>query len=329
MIESSYIIDEDEKKGITNMSTKESINRRDFLKNSISLGMAAFGAAVFPRGNKGRAAENVVKYPDLVAVRNGEPDVMYQKAIKVMGGMQRYVSKGQVVTVKPNIGWAREPELAADTNPLLVKTIIESCYAAGAKKVYVYDHTCHDWKRSYQLSMIEKYAKEAGAQVVSGDDERYYQEVRVPGAKVLKQTKVHELFLDSDVIVNVPVIKHHGSSQITVAMKNLMGVVWDRGYYHRNGLHRCITEFCLYRTPQLNIADGYRVTMDNGPQRARPEDIKLTKMLLISEDIVALDTAAARVLKADPGAINHIKYAAEKNIGHMNLDELNIKRIAL
>jgi uncharacterized protein (DUF362 family) len=299
------------------------MDRRNFLKTVCSgLALTTFSWGI----DKEEIAN---KNPDMVAVRNGEPAEMFTKGIKEFGGMESYVSKGQTVVVKPNIAWARKASTGADTNPDLVYEVVKQCYAAGADKVYVFDHTCNNWKECYDLSGIKARASEAGAEVIPGNSEKYFKKVSIPDGKVLKETKVHQILLESDVLINVPVIKHHGSTNLTNAMKNLMGVVWDRGYYHRNGLHRCISDFCFYRKPDLNIADGYRVTMDHGPQRARPEDIKNRKMLLISEDIVAIDAAAAKIIGFQPEEVDHIKFGHEANFGEMDLSKVNIKKIAV
>ena len=136
-------------------------------------------------------------------------------------------------------------------------------------------------------------------------------------------------FLEGDVLINVPVIKHHGSAQVTISMKNLMGAIWDRRFYHKAGLHDCIAEFCLFRKPDLNIVDGYRVTLRNGPQRARPEDVVTKKMLIVSADCVAADTAAAKIQGADPAKVGHITRAAELKIGRNDLSALSIERITV
>lgn len=312
------------------MNEFEKINRRKFFKKGLTTGAAIFGSFYVGITDKLFAKKSSSSIPDLVAVRNGEPDVMFNRAIASMGGMSKFVKKGQTVVVKPNIAWNREIETGADTNPLLIKRIVEHCVNAGAKKVYVFDHTCDtNWRKCYNNSGIEDAAKAAGAIVVPGNNEKYYEEVRIPGAKILKTTKVHELILETDVFINVPVLKHHGSTRLTIAMKNLMGVMWDRGWYHSNGLHECIADFCLYRKPDLNIVDAYRVTMDNGPSRARKEDVILKKSLLISRDIVAVDAASAKIFGLEPGKVKHIKRGYDKNIGNINLEELNIKKIVL
>ncbi|MBF0225327.1 MAG: DUF362 domain-containing protein [Desulfobacterales bacterium] len=302
------------------------MNRRDFFKNTLTFSGALLSSSLL-NVKPIFANEQTLSVPDIVAVRNGEPDVMFDQGISAMGGMSSFVKKGQTVVIKPNIGWNGEPESGANTNPILVKRIVEQCLNAGAKKVYVFDNPVAS--RSYKNSGIESAAKQAGATVAPGNTESYYQKVNINGANVLKSVKVHELILQSDVFINVPVLKHHGSSMLTIGMKNLMGAVWDRRFYHSNGLHECIAEFCLFKKPDLTIVDAYRVTLRNGPSRARPEDVILKKNLLISKDIVAIDAASAKIFGEDPQNIRHIKIAHERNIGTMMLDKLNIKKIAL
>jgi len=277
---------------------------------------------------RGMAADEV-GIPDLVAVKDGEPPAMLDKAMGAIGGMGLYVKKGQTVVVKPNIAWNRGPELGANTDPALVKRVVEHCMNAGAKKVYVLDHTVNKSADCYKKSGIEAAARDGGAVVVPADQEGRYQEVEVPGGKTLKKTAVHEQILEGDVLINVPVIKHHGSAQVTISMKNLMGAIWDRRFYHKAGLHDCIAEFCLFRKPDLNIVDGYRVTLRNGPQRARPEDVVTKKMLIVSADCVAADTAAAKIQGADPAKVGHITRAAELKIGRNDLSALSIERITV
>jgi uncharacterized protein (DUF362 family) len=306
----------------------EALNRRDFCKKSLALGAAVYGASLFGWVDT-VAAQDPAAMPDLVAVKNGEPDVMFDKAIEAMGGIGKFVKQGQIVVVKPNIGWNRGPETAANTNPLLVKRIVEHCLNAGAKKVYVFDHGVDYSVNTYKTSGIEEAAKAGGAIVVPSEDLKYYQKVTIPGAEKLKEPQVHEALLEAEVLINVPVLKNHFASQLTIAMKNLMGVVWDRGEYHGKGLHQCITEFCLYRKPDLNVLDAYLVTTANGPQSARESDRSLQKTLLISQDIVAIDAAGAKILGVDPEKIAHIKLGHEKKLGNMNLEGRNIQRIVL
>jgi uncharacterized protein (DUF362 family) len=304
-------------------------NRRDFIKKGLILSAATINP-LFP-GNLKRffVKERHGVTPDLVAVKNGEPDVLFDNAIQAMGGVSRFVKKGQTVVIKPNIAWNRGPDTGANTNPLLVKRIVEHCMQAGAKKIYVFDHSIDREPDCYKHSGIEEAANSTGAWIAPGNHEKYYQEVSIPNAKKLKKTKVHELILESDVYINVPVLKHHSYTVLTLAMKNQMGVVWDRMAYHNTDLHRCISDFCHFKKPDLNIMDAYRVTMRNGPQRARENDLNLMKTLLISTDIVAIDAAASKLFGKEPETISHIYYGNEDKIGRMNLEELNIKRLSI
>ncbi|NIM58445.1 MAG: DUF362 domain-containing protein [Candidatus Aminicenantes bacterium] len=304
-------------------------NRRDFLKKGLIFSAATLAPIMPDNLYRLFGNGNPSALPDLVAVKNGEPDTLFDKAIKAIGGISRFVKKGQTVVIKPNIAWNRGADTGANTNPLLVQRIVEHCKQAGAKRIYVFDHSIDHEPDCYKHSGIEQAASSAGALVVPGNQEKNYQEVSIPNAKKLKKTKVHELILESDVYISVPVLKHHSYTTLTLAMKNQMGVVWDRMEYHNTDLHRCISDFCHFKIPDLNIMDAYRVTMRNGPQRAGKDDLALMKTLLISTDIVAIDAAASKLFGKEPRMIRHVLYGNEDEIGNMSLEELHIKKIEL
>ncbi|MDD3789012.1 MAG: DUF362 domain-containing protein [Petrimonas sp.] len=269
---------------------------------------------------------------DLVAVMGGEPEVMFRKAMAEMGGMKNFIAKGDKVCVKPNIGWDKTPELAANTNPKLIAEIVKQCFDAGAKEVVVFDHTCDDWRKCYQNSGIETAAKAAGAKVVPAHQESYYKTVSLPKGRSLKTAKIHEAIVDSDKWINVPVLKNHGGAQMTISMKNYMGIVWDRGFFHANDLQQCIADACTYeKRPVLNVVDAYRLMKTSGPRGKSASDVVLSKGLFVSQDIVAVDTAAvnffnqAREMPLDK--VKHISNAQDLGLGSMNLESLKIKRI--
>lgn len=302
------------------------MKRRKFIKQAVSAGLlTALPAAGFSRLMGTQSVKTGAAY-DMVAIKGGLPAAMFDKAIAAMGGMGAFVKKGQTVVVKPNIGWDKTPEYAANTHPELVKQVIKHCFMAGAKSVHVFDHTCNQWDLCYTNSGIEKAAKDAGAKVVPGNTESYYQEIKVEKGKTLKSAKVHELILESDVFINVPVLKNHGGAKLSMALKNLMGSVWSRGIWHRSGLDQCIADFATFRNPDLNILDAYNVMMQNGPQGVSPSDVVNMKSLLISTNMVAIDTAGAKLFGMDPTTIGHIVKAEEAGIGSMDLSKLNIKK---
>ena len=309
------------------------MKRRDFIRKSAAA--AAFtGAAIsLPFGSKLFSSPSHPYNPspfDLVAIKGGEVEAMFDQALAAMGGMQAFVKKGQKVVVKPNIGWDVSPERAGNTNPKLVGRVVQHCLEAGAKEVYVFDNTCDKWDRCYATSGIEQAVKDAGGKLAPGNTENYYQEVQIPNGKKLKSTKVHELILDSDVFINIPVLKSHGSARLTISMKNLMGVVWDRGWWHRNDLNQCIADYATYmKKPTLNIIDAYRVMMKNGPRGVSEADVSLMKSLIISPDMVAADAAATKMFGISPDDVPYIGIADSMGIGSMALDKLNVHRIIL
>jgi len=266
---------------------------------------------------------------DLIAVKGGEPDVMLQKGMEALGGIQSFVKKGQKVVIKPNIGWDVSPERAGNTNPKLVSEIVRQCCNAGASEVYVFDHTCDNWQRCYKNSGIESAVKEAGGKIAPAHTEGYYQEVSIPNGKSLTKAKEHELILSSDVFINVPVLKCHSGARLTVSMKNLMGNVWDRSVWHRSDLHQCIADFATYRRPTLNIVDAYNVMKQNGPRGVSVEDVVMMKSLLISTDMVAIDAASAKLFGINPSDVRHIQLASDQKAGRMDLENLRIKRITV
>jgi len=306
------------------------MKRRDFLKKTVVATAASGTFFSMGKWNSVFGMEsNFADTFDMVAVKNGEPAEMFNAGITALGGMKTFVKPNQTVLVKPNIGWDAPPERAANTNPELVGRIVKLCLEAGAKKVMVFDHTCDEWTLCYKNSGIEKAVKDNGGQLVSGKTEDFYRPVTIPKGIKLKEARVHELVLESDVFINVPVLKNHGGAAMSLTMKNLMGVVWNRGYWHSNDLHQCIADFASYCKPTLNVIDGYRVMKTHGPRGVSVDDVALMKYQLIGRDMVALDTAATKIFGIETQKVNHIRLAEQLGVGTTNLDALNIKRITL
>jgi len=310
--------------------TDERINRRTFIRKGLATGIGLGGGMIWGNLKTVSAQNPPASPPDLVAVKNHEPDIMFNQAIRMMGGMKRFVKKGQTVVVKPNIGFPQTPEMGATTNPLLVKSVVEHCFGAGAKKVYVFDNVVTSAygmaQKCYQLSGIAASAKDTGAIVAPGDAKKYYHEVDIPHAKSLLSARVHELVLESDVFINVPILKNHGYTRLSMAMKNLMGIVWDRMEYHYSDLNQCIAEFCLFKNPDLNVLDAYRVLIRHGPRGGSSADVSLQKSLVLSTDIVACDAAAAKLYGTEPRKIKYIQAAYDLGIGEIDLNRVKVSK---
>jgi uncharacterized protein (DUF362 family) len=310
------------------------MKRRDFLRAGVVASVAASLKFDGLRAALVSNATTVEAAPDLVAVMGGEPEVMLDKALEAIGGIGKFIKKGQKIVIKPNIGWDRTPELAGNTNPLLIKALVKRCLGAGASKVTVFDHTCDDWLKCYKSSGIEAAVKEAGGVVLPGNDEKYYKNVAIPNGVKIKEAKIHEAILEADAWINVPILKNHGGAKFSCAMKNMMGIVWDRRVFHSNDLQQCIADLCTWqKKPVLNIVDAYRMMHQNGPQGKSAADVATIKSLLVSPDIIAIDTAALglfnQVKKLDMAAVGHIGKGETLKLGSTQLDKLNIKRIKL
>lgn len=301
------------------------MERRDFLKGAALFALFA-GLPGTLRGAETADGEKSGE-PDLVAVRGEDPAEMFDRGIAEFGGIGAFVKRGQKVLIKPNIGWDQPPEMAANTNPDLVRHMVELCLKAGAAEVAVFDNSCDNWVNSYRRSGIRDAVEAAGGVMFSGKQESDYREVEIPGAVKMRRARVHRLVLDSDVFFNVPILKHHGGALLTCAMKNFMGIVWDRGFMHKNDLQQCIADASLIRRPDLNVVDAYRVMRTGGPRGNAGSEIKLLKSQLLSRDIVAVDTAAARLIGFDPAAVGHIGNAERLGLGTTHLEKIQIRKL--
>ncbi|MBI4834577.1 MAG: DUF362 domain-containing protein [Planctomycetes bacterium] len=324
---------------------KTSISRRDFLKNALIIGGAGLMApSLFPilshgeDDKKKKEDEKEVPIEKILAICSTEsdktnPGVMVKEALALLGGMKKFVKKGDVVLVKPNIAWERKPEFAATTNPKVVAAVIEEALAAGAKKVKVFDRTCNDARRCYKITEIEEVAKKAGAEVfIIEKDASFYQEVKIPKGKILKSCDVVKEVLESNVFINVPIAKHHGISRLTLGIKNLMGVVGgNRGELHKE-IGTKLTDILSVTKPHLNIMDAFNVLVAHGPIGGDLKDVRFCGKIIAGVDIVAVDSYTAGLKPFSEGSkkeltwedIPYIKEAAERGLGEADITKLKI-----
>jgi len=313
------------------------MKRREFLRSSALIGASAAVSLKFDglQAALGSGKMAVEAAPDMVAVMGGEPVEMLDKALEALGGIENFVKNGQKIVIKPNIGWDRAPEMAGNTNPELIGALVKRCIAAGASKVTVFDHTCDDWKKCYASSGIEAAVKAAGGVVLPANDQKYYNtEISLPLGVSLKSAKIHDALAEADAWINVPVLKNHGGAKLSCAMKNYMGIVWDRRFFHSHDLQQCIADICTWeKKPVLNIVDSYRMMFQNGPQGKSAADVQNVKTLIAAKDIIATDTAALQffnqVKKLPLEAVGHIAMGQSLKLGTTDLQGLNIKRIKI
>jgi uncharacterized protein (DUF362 family) len=302
------------------------IDRRKFLKIAGMTGVAISGIIESPLLI---GAEKKISTPmDLAVVQNGDPAALVQKAVEMMGGISRFVKKGNVVVVKPNIGWDRVPEQAATTNPDVVAEIVRLCLKTGASKVKVFDNTCNQAKRCYVRSKIEKAAAEAGADV-SHIYEQKFKKVNIPRGKELKSWKFYRDALEADVFINVPIAKHHSMSRVTLGLKNIMGVIGDnRGKIH-NHFDVKIVDLNTIIKPQLTIVDAIRALMNNGPTGGSLNDVKQMNTIIAGVDPVAVDAYGATLFDLKPEELGFLREAHDRGLGTMDLAALKIEKVDL
>jgi len=296
------------------------MDRRRFLKDIAASGLAAgLVPAVLREG-----AAQPVGYPDIAFIQGESPAALTREAVKVMGGMSRFVAKGDVVMVKPNIGWDRTPELAACTNPEVVKTLIEMCTEAGAKKVIVMDNTTNQAQRCYARSGIAAAAKSAGADVPFVN-ERRIKKMAIKG-EWLKDWDVIQEFVEVDKIINVPIAKHHSLCRVTLGMKNWLGAIGDP----RNQLHQKLdqaeVDLSAFFKPALTVLDAYRILIRNGPQGGRPSDTKLMKTVAAGVDYVAMDALGASFFDIPPAELPFLDLASKRKLGRIDLEKMRIEK---
>jgi uncharacterized protein (DUF362 family) len=264
---------------------------------------------------------------DLVVVQGGAPDVLVKRALEALGGMKRFISRGDVVAVKPNIGWDRTPLHAANTNPQVVAAVVQAAYEAGAKTVVVTDASCNDPGRCFQRSGIWNAAYNAGAQVILPSEHRF-RTMRLKG-DVLDEWPVYTALINADKVINVPIAKHHNLSKYTAAMKNWYGVLGGR----RNRLHQnidtSIADLARFMRPTLTIVDAVRVLMRNGPQGGNFDDARQADTLIASIDQVAADAYGCQLIGQHRENLGYLKMAQERGIGTMDWQSLRHQEIVL
>lgn len=292
------------------------MKRREFLKDlalgSLMLKMPGWLRAQAP------------SWPDIAWVEGDDPATITKKAIELLGGMKRFISRGDKVVIKPNIGWDRTPELAACTNPEVVRALVEMCFEAGAKEVIVTDNSTNAPQRCFSRSGIEAAAKAAGARVLLPNPYRL-RKTAIKGVW-LKEWEVFSDFLEADKLINVPIAKHHSLSRLTLGMKNWLGALGGARNQLHQRLDEAMVDLAAFFRPVLTVMDAYRILIRNGPQGGRLSDVKLQKMVVAGIDPVAVDSIATTFFDLKPEDLAYLPMAKERGLGEMNFERLRLEK---
>jgi len=323
---------------------EEPISRRQLLRRlgaagCVIGGSSLLGAALVHRGQAGatpgepkaknrdfRVPEPQPSLPRLVIAKSTtDRRELVRRAIEGLGGMRRFVSRGDIVAIKPNIGWDRLPVHAANTNPEVVAELVRLCLDAGAKRVVVTDYSCNEPNRSFQRSGIWRAAHAVGAAVVI-PSETHFRTLRL-GGEMLDLWPIYTPLVDADKVINVPVAKHHNLAQFTGAMKNWYGILGGR----RNRLHQdidlSIADLASFLRPTLTVMDATRVLVRNGPTGGNIEDAEDRHQVIAGLDEVAIDAYSSRLIGVDPSRIRYLELAEARGLGRRDLSALSPREV--
>lgn len=319
---------------------QEEINRRQFLKVGAGglVGAGAFGGGalwLYDRENRlakekttGLVRDYTIpddpKYPQVVQIQGSDPQQTLTRAMELLGGVSRFVERGDRVAIKPNIGWDRAPKHAANTNPDLVAVMVDLCLKAGASEVIVTDASCNDANRAYKRSGIGQAAYNAGARVFLPREDRF-RELALDG-RLLKKWPVYTPLVFADKFINMAICKHHNLTAMTGVMKNLYGILGGQRNLLHQDIHTSIFDLGNFLRPTLVVLDAFRVLVRNGPQGGSFSDTEERNLLVVGTDQVAIDAISARILGNDPMSIGYLKMS-DGILGHVDLQKIRFKEV--
>jgi uncharacterized protein (DUF362 family) len=319
------------------------LDRRQFLlKAGVTCGIAAgagiWGYSFYSDDPVRRRSEKIFtfknyrvagsnEHPVMVIVHGKDVNKMARAAIEKLGGMSRFVTSGDRVLIKPNVGWDRQPEQAANTNPELVGAVVDLCRKAGASNVWVTDVSINDPYRSFSRSGIEEAVKRAGG-TVRFTTENDFVLTDLKG-QVLQVWPVSRFYHEANKVINLPVVKHHSLSKCTIAMKNWYGVLGGR----RNRLHQeintSIADLASAVRPTLTITDATRVLVRNGPTGGNLTDVSIEDTIIAGLDEVGLDAYCIQYLGLSTDEVSFLALGEKRGLGVADWRSLDHEEISL
>jgi uncharacterized protein (DUF362 family) len=336
------------------MSRKRNVSRREFLRTVglSSAGLYLAGCASKPdQPLPTPFAESDVISPDtdpaqqevqspsetapaygdvyLSVVRGEDAGEMTRRAVAAIGGIERFVSSGANVIIKPNICTDYHPyEYGATTNPEVVAALVSLCLGAGAGRVRVMDNPFGGTaQNAYRISGIEAAVLNAGGEMEVMNSNKFRSN-KIPEGIDLKDWKFYQDVLDADLVINVPIAKSHGITGLTLGCKNLMGTILNRGQIHPN-IDQRIADLVSRIRPGLTVVDGIRTLMRNGPTGGNLDDVKLSNTVIASADVVAADSYATTLFGQTGADIGYIRAAANMGLGTMDLNSVKVEEFSL
>ena len=288
------------------------MNRREFLTSAAIASLALASRRLLALDAGAGAEVGVVRSTDIEAA--------VEKAVELVGGIGRFVGRGDVVVVKPNIAFNSPPEYKATTDPLVVRTMVDLCFRAGASKVYVFDRPVSNPRLSYVTSGIERAAEEAGARVLYVDEinSKFYKKIVVKDGVYLKETLVNRYVLESDAFINLPVAKTHSTAGLTIGMKNLMGISGDnRSRWHWD-IHQAISYINMAVSSDLTVVDATAIMTRRGPTGGSLSYLEDTDTIIASAGVAQADAETCLLFGKKPDELGYLRLAEQKGLGSIS-----------
>lgn len=299
---------------------KKEITRRKFLKAAVA--GTALRIAAWP------SLPSAKEEYDLVVI-SGEPSAATRKAIEALGGISRFVKRGARVVLKPNMSFARTPEFGATTHPQVVAAVAEACVQAGADKVVVLDHTLHRPELCLDRTGIREACKNLPrTHVIAFQEKKFFKEIKVPQGKALERVEVIQEVLESDLLINLPVAKSHSATGVSLGIKGLMGLIWDRESFHsRLNINQALADLATVIKPQLTILDASRALTTGGP--GGPGEVKKLNLIVAGTDPVAVDSYGVSIApwygqNFKGRQVEHLLIAHQRGLGKIDTDQIKI-----
>lgn len=262
--------------------------------------------------------------PQLALVTGSDPRSAVRRALEELGGMRRFVSRGDVVVVKPNMAWDRTPQQAANTNPDVAAETVRQCFEAGAKRVVVGDVAINEARRVFARSGIAEAVRREGAEVVLPEARRFA-EVDLRG-ELLASWPVFLPLLEADKMINLPVAKHHSLTGATLGIKNWYGIIGGPRHRLHQRIHESLADLAAFMRPTLTIIDAWRVLMRNGPSGGNLADVEDKRTIVAGTDPVALDAWVAKAFwDLDENTVRYLALARDRGLGTPRFETLRTR----
>ena len=314
------------------------LSRRQFLKTTAGIALAAGVSPALEKFIASAYAEESAEKPDLAVIKSASPEAATIAAIESLGGIGQFVKSGDRVVIKPNMAFPNPPEWGTTTSPEVVMTVVKLCLDAGARSILVIDYPMAQPERCLKNTGVAEACEKLGSKKIRVSvetEQRSYTEIALENAKELKKTEIHKALLRADAFINIPVAKSHSATAVSMGLKNIMGLIWDRKYLHQGiNLDQGIADLSTFHKlrPSLIVMDATKALITGGPQG--PGRTKSLNTVICGTDPVAVDSYTVTLARWNnrgyaPADVKHIAAANAMGVGEMNIEKLSVREMNL